>query len=118
MEALTVGLFLAIIVGTSLASWLGHKPIIWSLNSVTSRGVGVWPILLDKETAPVTYHRLALVHKEMGEEEKAAKEFKKAYISYRSNFTDVTSPSALDRYGTHKNAFFDTRERTITVGPL
>lgn len=77
-----VGLVLAIIVGTSLAGWLGRKPIFWSLNSVTSRGVSVWPVLLDKETAPVTYHQLALVHKEMGEEEKSEKEFKKAYTSY------------------------------------
>ena len=77
-----VGLLLGIVAGTFLSSWLGHKPIIWSLNSVTSRGVSVWPILLDKETAPVTYHRLALVHKKVGDEEKSAKEFEKAYMSY------------------------------------
>ncbi|MHC4159422.1 MAG: tetratricopeptide repeat protein, partial [Planctomycetota bacterium] len=96
------GLFLAIVVGTSLASWLGHKPITWSLNSITSRGVSVWPILLDKETAPVTYHRLALVHKEMGEEEKSAKEFKKAYISYcdlgRNLITRKSYLGAVDTY--------------------
>jgi len=77
-----IALVLAIVLGTSLASWLGHKPIIWSLNSVTSRGVSVWPILLDKETAPVTYHRLAVFHKEMGQKEKSAKEFEKAYVAY------------------------------------
>lgn len=77
-----IAIVLAILLGTSLASWLGHKPIIWSLNSVTSRGVSVWPILLDKEIAPGTYHRLAVVHKEIGEEEKSAKEFKKAYEAY------------------------------------
>lgn len=97
-----VGLILVMVVGTSLASWLGHKPIIWSLNSVTSRGVSVWPILLDKETTPVTYHRLALVHKEMGEEEKSAKEFKKAYISYcdlgRNLITRKSYFGAIDTY--------------------
>lgn len=77
-----IALVLAIVLGTSLASWLGHKPIIWTLNSVTSRGVNVWPILLDKETAPVTYHRLAVFHKEVGQKEKSAKEFEKAYVAY------------------------------------
>ncbi len=77
-----IAIVLTIVMGTSLASWLGHKPIIWSLNSVTSRGISIWPILLDKEIAPVSYHRLAVVHKEMGEEEKSAKEFKKAYEAY------------------------------------
>jgi tetratricopeptide (TPR) repeat protein len=77
-----IAIVLAIVMGTSLASWLGHKPIIWSLNSLTSRGISVWPILLDKETAPVTYHRLAVVHKEIGEEKKSEKEFKKAYGAY------------------------------------
>ncbi len=104
------GLFLAIVVGTLLASWLGHKPIIWSLNSVTSRGVSVWPILLDKETAPVTYHRLALVHKEMGKEEKSAKEFKKAYISYCD----------LGRNLIRRKSYFgaiDTYERAISIYP-
>jgi tetratricopeptide (TPR) repeat protein len=77
-----ITLVLAIVLGTSLASWLGHKPIIWSLNSVTSRGVSVWPILLDKETAPVIYHRLAVFHKEIDQKEKSAKEFEKAYVAY------------------------------------
>ncbi len=102
------GLFLAIVVGTALASWLGHKPIIWSLNSVTSRGVGIWPILLDKEIAPVTYHRLALVHKEMGEEEKSAKEFEKAYMSY----------CRLGRNLIKRKSYFaaiDTYERSISI---
>ncbi len=96
------GLFLVIVVGTLLASWLGHKPIFWSLNSITSRGVSVWPILLDKETAPMTYHRLALVHKEMGKEEKSVKEFKKAYIAYcnlgRNLITRKSYFGAVDTY--------------------
>lgn len=105
-----VGLFLAIVVGTSLASWLGHKPIIWSLNSVTSRGVSVWPILLDKETAPGTYHRLALVHKEIGEQEKSAKEFEKAYMSYCD----------LGRNLIARKSYFgaiETYERAISIYP-
>ena len=77
-----ITIVLAIVMGTSLASWLGHKPIIWSLNNLTSRGVSVWPILLDKETAPITYHRLAVIHKEICEEKKSEKEFKKAYEAY------------------------------------
>jgi len=77
-----IAIVLAIALGTSLASWLGHKPIIWTLNSITSRGISVWPILLDKETAPVTYHRLAVVSEEMGQKEKSAKEFEKAYRAY------------------------------------
>lgn len=77
-----IAIVLAIVIGTLTASWLGHKPIIWTLNSLTSRGVSVWPILLDKETAPVNYHRLAVVHKEIGEKGKSAKEFEKAYEAY------------------------------------
>ena len=106
----SVGLLLGIVVGTSLASWLGHKPIIWSLNSVTSRGVSVWPILLDKETAPVTYHRLALVHKKIGDEEKSAKQFEKAYMSYCS----------LGRNLIRMKSYFaaiDTYERAISIYP-
>jgi len=105
-----VGLFLAIVVGTSLANWLGHKPIIWSLNRVTSRGVSVWPILLDKETAPVTYHRLALIHKEMNKDEKSAEEFKKAYISYCD----------LGRSLTRRRSYFyaiDTYRSAISICP-
>jgi len=105
-----IGLILVMVVGTSLASWLGHKPIIWSLNSVTSRGVSVWPILLDKETAPVTYHRLALVHEKIGDEEKSAKEFEKAYMSYCN----------LGRNLIRRKSYFsaiDTFERAISIYP-
>jgi tetratricopeptide (TPR) repeat protein len=106
----SAGLLLGIVVGTSLSSWLGHKPIIWSLNSVTSRGVSVWSILLDKETAPVTYHRLAIVHKEIGEQEKSAKEFEKAYMSYCD----------LGRNLIARKSYFgaiETYERAISISP-
>jgi tetratricopeptide (TPR) repeat protein len=105
-----VALVLAIVFSTSLASWLGHKPIIWSLNNVTSRGVSVWPILLDKETAPLTYHRLAVFHKEIGEKEKSAKEFEKAYVAY----------CKLGEYLIRKRSYFDAIEaynRAISIYP-
>ena len=77
-----IGFVLAITLGTFLASSLGHLPILWSLNKITSEGTEVWPILLDKETAPKTYHRLAVFYKEEGKEEKSEKEFEKAYVAY------------------------------------
>ena len=105
-----IAIVLVIVLGTSLASWLGHKPIVWTLNSVTSRGISVWPILLDKETAPVTYHRLAVVHKEIGQKEKSVKEFKKAYKAY----------CKLGEYLIRKGSYFDAIEaynRAISIYP-
>jgi len=105
-----IAIVLAIVLGTSLASWLGHKPIIWTINSITSRGISVWPILLDEETAPVTYHRLAIVFKEMGQKEKSTKEFEKAYVAY----------CKLGEYLIRKRSYFDAIEaynRAISIYP-
>ena len=53
-----IGIIVAVFIGSSLASWLGHFPIVSIVNSATYRGGQIWEILLDEYTYPLAHANL------------------------------------------------------------